>query len=387
MSATLLEFIQTTGFWHVSLGNIIMIAVACVFIYLSIRYHYEPLLLIPISLGILFANIPGSHGGIDLSKFTTQSGSEYTVMEQIYYGVRWGLFPPLIFLGLGVLTDFSAMLANPKTMLLGAAAQIGIFITLIGALWLGFPPHEAASIGIIGGADGPTAIFLTSGLAPHILAPVAISAYSYMALVPIIQPPIMKLLTSKEERLIKMKSSRQVSRIEKIIFPVAAMIITVMLAPRAIELLGMLFAGNLIKESGVCGRLANTIGNSMIDIVTVLLGLAVGSGAGAETFLTPSSLKIFCLGLFAFAIASASGLLMAKLMNLFLSKENKINPLIGSAGVSAVPLAARVSQVIARQEDPHNHLLMHAMGPNVAGVIGSAIAAGYLWNAMLTFVH
>ena len=304
-----------------------------------------------------------------------------SVLSYIYFGVTQGIFPPLIFLGIGAMTDFSTMLSNPKLILLGAAAQVGIFITLIGALFLGFTPEESGAIGIIGGADGPTAIFLASKLAPHLLGAIAIAAYSYMALVPVIQPPIMKLLTTRKERLIRMKPPRVVSKREKMIFPVAAFLISAMIAPGSIALIGMLFFGNLLKESCVTERLAQTARTAMVDIVTILLGFSVGASTQAQTFLQPRSLLIFGLGAFSFAIATAGGVLFAKFMNFFV--KEKINPLVGAAGVSAVPDAARVAQMMGQKEDPNNFLLMHAMAPNVAGVIGSAIAAGVLWSVMV----
>lgn len=311
-------------------------------------------------------------------------------MNYIYFGVLKGIFPPLIFLGIGAMTDFSSLISNPKLLLLGAAAQIGIFVTFLGALWFGFNPPEAGAIGIIGGADGPTAIFLASKLANginiledgtpvrNLIGPIAIAAYSYMALVPVIQPPIMKLLVSRKERLIRMKPPRSVSKQEKILFPIFGLILTGFLSPSASILLGMLFFGNLLKESTVTKRLANTAANSLIDIVTMLLGITVGASTQADKFLTVDSILIFLLGAFSFVVASAGGILFAKFMNIFLSTEDKINPLIGSAGVSAVPDSARVSQIEGLKSDPTNHLLMHAMGPNVAGVIGSAVAAGIL---------
>jgi len=302
------------------------------------------------------------------------------VLSYIYFGVSQGVFPPLIFLGIGAMTDFSTMLSNPKLVLLGAAAQVGVFLTLLGALFLGFDAKEAASIGIIGGADGPTAIFLATQLAPKLLGAIAISAYSYMALVPVIQPPIMRLLTTREERLIRMRAPREVSRRERIFFPIIAFLICTLIAPASIVLIGMLFFGNLMKESGVTERLAQTARTAMIDIVTILLGFAVGASTKADVFLTRQSLLIFGLGALSFAVATAGGVMSAKLMNLFLTE--KINPLIGAAGVSAVPDSARVVQMVGRQEDPGNLLLMHAMAPNVAGVIGSAVAAGVLWSVL-----
>ncbi|MBE0610730.1 MAG: sodium ion-translocating decarboxylase subunit beta [Dehalococcoidia bacterium] len=355
-----------------------MITIACVFIYLAIKKHYEPLLLIPIGFGILLANIPMPPGFELISPaFMAGTAGPSNVMDYIYMGIIKGFYPPLIFLGVGALTDFSSLLANPRLVLLGAAAQFGIFVSLAGALWLGFSPGEAASIGIIGGADGPTSIFLTSRLAPHLIAPVAIAGYSYIALVPVLQPPVMYLLTTKAERRIKMPPARSASKLERILFPIASFLICSLIAPGAVLLLGMLFLGNLLKESGVTDRLSNTAKSSFIDTVTILVGVSVGASASAETFLKTSSLKIFGLGAFSFIIATGAGVLCAKLMNLF--TKNKINPLIGAAGVSAVPDSARVAQMVGAKEDPTNFLLMHAMGPNVAGVIGSAIAAGILW--------
>ncbi len=364
----IITFLQSTGFYNLTIGNALMLVVGCTLLYLGIKKDYEPLLLVPIGFGIIIGNIPyGS--GLPLSVYDKGS-----VLYYLYWGVRSGVFPPLIFLGIGAMTDFSALLSNPKLVILGAAAQMGIFITFLGALVLGFDPHEAASIGIIGGADGPTAIFLSSLMAPKLLGAIAIAAYSYMALVPVIQPPIMKLLTRKEERLIRMKPSRQVSKTEKVLFPVVGFLITAFIAPWAIPLVGMLFLGNLLKESGVTERLANSARTALIDVVTILLGLCVGASTQAQTFLTAKSIGIFILGALSFAVATASGVLFAKFMNLFLN--DKINPLIGAAGVSAVPDSARVVQIVGQKEDPNNFLLMHAMAPNVAGVIGSAIAAG-----------
>lgn len=371
----LFEFLNTTGFALMTWGNAIMIAVGIFFISLAIIKDYEPLLLLPIGFGAIVGNIP-SIQGMALSVY-----DEGSVLSYIYFGVSKGIFPPLIFLGIGAMTDFSTMLSNPKLILLGAAAQVGIFITFIGALYLGFNPSDAASIGIIGGADGPTAIFLSSKLAPHLLGAIAIAAYSYMALVPVIQPPIMKLLTSKKERLIRMKEPRHVTQREKIIFPIVAFLVAALIAPGSIVLIGMLFLGNLLKESCVTERLANTARNSMIDVVTILLGFSVGASTQAQAFLTQQSLLIFGLGALSFCIATAGGVLFAKFMNLFL--REKINPLIGAAGVSAVPDSARVVQMVGQKEDPHNFLLMHAMAPNVAGVIGSAICAGILWSVLV----
>ena len=371
----LLDFFNTTGFGTMTWGNAIMIVIGIVFISLAIAKDYEPLLLLPIGFGTVVGNIPS------IASMALGVYDEGSVLYYLYFGVNQGIFPPLIFLGIGAMTDFSTMLSNPKLVLLGAAAQVGIFLTLIGALYLGFDPKEAGAIGIIGGADGPTAIFLSAKLAPHLLGAIAIAAYSYMALVPVIQPPIMKLLTTRRERLIRMSAPRQVSQREKIFFPVIAFLIAALIAPGSITLLGMLFFGNLLKESGVTDRLANTAANGLIDIVTILLGFCVGASTQAQTFLTPQSLLIFGLGALSFAIATAGGVLFAKFMNLFL--KEKINPLVGAAGVSAVPDSARVVQMVGHQEDPHNYLLMHAMAPNVAGVVGSAIAAGVLWSVMV----
>ena len=369
------SFLSTTAFATMTWGNSIMIVIGIIFVTLAIRKDYEPLLLVPIGFGVIVGNIPPIKG------MAVGVYDEGSVLSYIYYGVSQGIFPPLIFLGIGAMTDFSTMLSNPKLVLLGAAAQVGIFLTLLGALFLGFTSPEAGAIGIIGGADGPTAIFLSAKLAPHLLGSIAIAAYSYMALVPVIQPPIMKLLTTREERLIKMKPPRTVSQREKIIFPVAAFLIAAAIAPGAIVLIGMLFFGNLLKESCVTERLANTARNAMIDIVTILLGFSVGASTQAQTFLNKQSLLIFGLGALSFAIATAGGVIFAKFMNLFLT--DKINPLVGAAGVSAVPDSARVVQMVGQQEDPHNFLLMHAMAPNVAGVIGSAIAAGVLWSVLV----
>ncbi len=367
-------FIQNSGFAHLELGNVAMILIGIVFIYLAVVKDYEPLLLVPIGLGILVGNVPPI-AGMALSVYDQGS-----VLSYLYFGVVKGIYPPLIFLGIGAMTDFSTMLSNPKLILLGAAAQIGIFLTFIGSLVLGFSPAQAGSIGIIGGADGPTAIFLSSMLAPELLGPIAIAAYSYMALVPVIQPPIMYLLTTEKERKIHMKPPRVVSKREKIIFPIVAFLITAMIAPGAVTLLGMLFFGNLLKESTVTDRLANSARNALIDIVTILLGFTVGASTQAQTFLTPKSIFIFGLGALSFVIATMGGVLFAKFMNLFL--KEKINPLVGAAGVSAVPDSARVVQMVGQKVDPNNFLLMHAMAPNVAGVIGSAIAAGVLWSAL-----
>ena len=374
LSSKAVDLYQTTAFAEMQFGNVVMIFIGIFFIYLAITRHYEPLLLVPIGFGVIVGNIPAVAG------MALGYKDEGSVLNYLYFGVEKGVYPPLIFLGIGAMTDFSTMLSNPRLVLLGAAAQVGVFLTFLGALVIGFTPQEAGAIGIIGGADGPTAIFLSSMLAPELLGAIAIAAYSYMALVPVIQPPIMRLLTTREERLIRMKPPRHVSRRERIIFPIAAFLICTLLAPGAIVLIGMLFFGNLLKECTVAERLARTANTAMIDIVTILLGFCVGCSTSAKYFLTAQSIKIFALGAVSFAIATAGGLIFAKLMNLFL--HEKINPLVGAAGVSAVPDSARVVQMIGQQEDPHNHLLMHAMAPNVAGVLGSAIAAGVLWSQL-----
>ena len=366
------QIIANTGFANITVGHLVMILVGLAFLYLAISRNFEPMLLVPIGFGILVGNIPFTPG-MEIGIY--EDGS---VLNYLYFGVIKGVYPPLIFLGIGAMTDFSALISNPKLMLVGAAAQIGIFITYMGALALGFNAAEAGAIGIIGGADGPTAIFLTSKLAPDLLGAISISAYSYMALVPVIQPPVMRLLTTKKERLIRMKPPRQVSTTEKILFPIIGLLLTTFVVPSAIPLLGTLFFGNLLKECGVTKRLANTASGSMTDIVTILLGFTVGASTQATTFLTPKSIYIFIMGAFAFFVASACGVLFVKFFNLSLPKDAKINPLIGNAGVSAVPAAARVSQEMGQKYDKSNYLLMHAMGPNVAGVIGSAVAAGVL---------
>ena len=371
----LLEFLSTTAVANMSRGNLLMIFIGAIFISLAIRKDYEPLLLLPIGFGCIVGNLPS------ISSMAIGVYDQGSVLYYIYFGVSQGIFPPLIFLGIGAMTDFSIMLSSPRLVLLGAAAQTGIFLTLIGALYLGFTPAESGAIGIIGGADGPTAIFLAAKLAPHLLGAIAIAAYSYMALVPVIQPPVMKLLTTRKERLIRMKPPREVSQREKIIFPIVAFLICALLAPGAIGLLGMLFFGNLLKESGVTERLAQTARTSMVDIVTILLGFSVGCSTQAQTFLTPQSVLIFSLGALSFAVATASGVLFAKFLNLF--TKDKINPLVGAAGVSAVPDSARVVQMMGQREDPNNYLLMHAMAPNVAGVIGSAVGAGVLWSVLV----
>ena len=366
------QIIANTGFANVTTGHLIMIGVGLFFLYLAISRNFEPMLLVPIGFGILVGNIPFSPG-MEIGIY--EDGS---VLNYLYFGVIKGIYPPLIFLGIGAMTDFSALISNPKLMLVGAAAQIGIFATYMGALALGFTAAEAGAIGIIGGADGPTAIFLTSKLAPDLLGAISISAYSYMALVLVIQPPVMRLFTTKKERLIHMKPPRQVSTTEKVLFPIIGLLLTTFVVPSAIPLLGTLFFGNLLKECGVTKRLANTASGSMTDIVTILLGFTVGASTQATTFLTPKSLYIFIMGACAFFVASSCGVLFVKFFNLFLPKDAKINPLIGNAGVSAVPAAARVSQDMGLRYDKTNYLLMHAMGPNVAGVIGSAVAAGVL---------
>ena len=363
-----LDFLQVGVVGNFAWGNLAMLAVGCVFIYLGIAKDYEPLLLVPIGFGMLVGNIPPTPG-MNIGIYEVGS-----VLNILYNGVTQGWYPSLIFLGIGAMTDFSCMLSNPRLILLGAAAQAGIFLTLLGSLALGFPIKEAAAIGIIGGADGPTAIFLSSQLAPHLLGAIAVAAYSYMALVPVIQPPIIKLLTSRRERLIRMKPSRPVSKRVRILFPIIAFVLCASIAPGAISLLGFLFFGNLLKESGVTERLAKTARSALIDIVTILLGLCVGVSTDASRFLTPESIMIFVLGAVSFAVATASGVLFAKLMNLV--SKDKINPIIGAAGVSAVPDSARVCQMVGAKEDPQNFLIMHAMAPNVAGVIGSAVAAG-----------
>lgn len=372
----IIENLQTfwafTGFANATGGHFIMIAVGLIFLYLGIAKKFEPMLLVPIGFGVLIGNIPFSEG------YQIGIYEDGSVMNYLYFGVLKGVYPPLIFLGIGAMTDFSALISNPKLMLIGAAAQFGIFGAYMAALAFGFTAAEAGAIGIIGGADGPTAIFLSSKLAPDLMGAIAISAYSYMALVPVIQPPLMKLLTNSKERVIRMKPPRQVSAREKILFPIIGMLLTTFLVPSGLPLLGMLFFGNLLKESGVTRRLANTASNQMVDVVTILLGLTVGASTQATTFLTPSSIKIFVLGAASFIVATISGILFVKLFNLFLKEGNKINPLIGNSGVSAVPDSARVSQEVGQHYDKTNYLLMHAMGPNVAGVIGSAVAAGIL---------
>ncbi|MBK7105335.1 MAG: sodium ion-translocating decarboxylase subunit beta [Ignavibacteriae bacterium] len=373
------QFMRYTAFANFTLGHVIMLIIALIFLYLAIVKDYEPLLLVPIGFGILIGNIPFLEGA-NLQLGIYEKGS---VLNYLYFGVTQGVYPPLIFLGIGAMTDFSTLLSNPKLILIGAAAQLGIFGAYALSLALGYLPQHAAAIAIIGGADGPTAIFLSSKLAPELVGAIAVSAYSYMALVPVIQPPIMKLLTTDKERQIRMKPPRQVSKLEKILFPIVGLLLTCFITPSALPLLGMLFFGNILKESGVTKRLADTAKGSLIDIVTILIGLTVGASTQATTFLTAKSIGIFGLGALSFVIATTGGVMFVKIMNLFLKEENKINPLIGNAGVSAVPDSARVSQVVGLQYDSKNHLLMHAMAPNVAGVIGSAVAAGILLSFFL----
>ena len=370
-----------SGFANVCWQQLVMIGIACVLAYLAIAKGYEPLLLLPIAFGMLLTNIPGTgmfhmdfynSGTIDYGQVLQEGG----LLDILYLGVKLGIYPPLIFLGIGSMTDFGPLIANPKSFLLGAAAQLGIFCAFIGALLLGFTPEEAASIGIIGGADGPTAILVTKTLAPHMLGSIAVAAYSYMALVPVIQPPIMKLFTTKKERLVRMDALRPVSRTEKIVFPIVVTLVVSFMVPDAAPLVGMLMLGNLMKESGVVDRLVKTAQNEMMNIITICLGVTVGATASYDYFLTPKTLGILVMGLCAFALGTAGGVWFGKLMYIF--TKGKVNPLIGSAGVSAVPMAARVSQNVGSKEDPTNFLLMHAMGPNVAGVIGSAVAAGVL---------
>ena len=367
---SLQQFWQFTGFANCSWQNLVMILIGVFFITMGIVKKWEPLLLVPIGFGIILGNIP-MFPGLNIGIY--EDGS---VMNILYQGVRQGWYPPLIFLGIGAMTDFSALISQPRLILIGAAAQMGIFGAYLLALLFGFAPNEAGAIGIIGGADGPTAIFLSSKLAPDLMGAIAVSAYSYMALVPVIQRPIMLMLTTKKERLIEMPKPRQVSQREKIIFPVVGFLTTAFIVPSGLPLLGMLFFGNLLKESGVTKRLANTAAGPMIDVVTTLIGLTVGASTQADKFLSGKSLLIFGLGLLSFVIATASGVLFVKFINLF--TKHKINPLIGNAGVSAVPDSARVSEVVGTESNPSNHLLMNAMAPNVAGVIGSAVAAGIL---------
>ncbi len=382
-----INFINQTGFaaifadWKIA----VMLLISFVLMYLAIVKKFEPLLLLPIAFGMLLTNLPGAEmfheelfadGHVHWDLFGATNTITPGLIDYLYLGVKLGIYPCLIFMGVGAMTDFGPLIANPKSLLLGAAAQLGIFVTFVAARYLGFTPAEASSTGIIGGADGPTAIFVTTRLAPHLLGPIAVAAYSYMALVPVIQPPIMKLLTTKKERSIVMKPLRVVSKTEKIVFPIAITVFVSLLVPSAGPLVGALMLGNLAKECGVTERLSKTMQNELMNIVTIFLGISVGATATADTFLAPKTLMIVCMGVVAFGMGTAGGVLLAKFMNLFL--KNKINPLIGSAGVSAVPMAARVSQTVGQKENPGNFLLMHAMGPNVAGVIGSAIAAGVL---------
>lgn len=365
------ELLSTSGFAAITWKELLMIGVSCLLIYLAIAKEFEPLLLLPIAFGMLLTNLPLAD--IMAEPVASEAGG---LLYYLSRGVKLEIFPPLIFLGVGAMTDFGPLLANPSSVLMGAGAQFGVFFAFMVAILLGYTPQEAASIGIIGGADGPTAIFLTNKLAPHLLGPIAVAAYSYMALVPLIQPPIMKALTTKEERKIKMGQLRQVKKVEKIIFPIVVAILVILFLPSLKSLVGMLMLGNLFKESGVVGRLSDTAQNALINIITIFLGLSVGATAKAEIFLTPKTIGIIILGVVAFAVATASGVIIGKIMCKI--TKGKINPLIGSAGVSAVPMAARVSQVVGQKEDPSNFLLMNAMGPNVAGVIGSAVAAGVL---------
>ncbi len=369
---SLVQFWQYTAFANMTWQHIVMICIGIIFVTLGIVKEWEPLLLVPIGFGMIIGNIP-MYPGLSIGVY--EDGS---VLNILYQGVKQGWYPPLIFLGIGAMTDFSALISQPRLMLIGAAAQMGIFGAYLLAMAMGFAPNEAGAIGIIGGADGPTAIFLSSKLAPDLMGAIAVCAYSYMALVPVIQKPIMLLLTTKKERLIEMARPRQVSQREKIVFPVIGFILTALIVPSGLPLLGMLFFGNLLKESGVTRRLAETARGPLIDVVTTLIGLTVGASTQADKFLTGNSVKIFILGLLSFVIATASGVLFIKIWNLFLKPGRKINPLIGNAGVSAVPDSARVSEIVGREFNPDNHLLMHAMGPNVAGVIGSAVAAGIL---------
>mgnify|MGYP001101205068 CR=1 FL=1 len=367
----LTQFWQLTGFANAQFGNFVMLGVGLFFIWLAIKKNFEPMLLVPIGFGILIGNVPfNATAGLEIGIY-----EEGSVLNILYNGVSRGWYPPLIFLGIGAMTDFSALIANPKLMLIGAAAQFGIFGAYMVALAIGFAPDQAGAIAIIGGADGPTAIFLSHS---NYVGAIAVAAYSYMALVPVIQPPLMRLFTTKKERLIKMKPARAVSQNEKIIFPIVGMLLTCFVVPSGLPLLGMLFFGNLLRECGVTSRLAKTASNALTDIVTILLGMTVGASTQASQFLTPQTIFIFFLGFMAFVIASSSGVLFVKLFNLVLPKDKKINPLIGNAGVSAVPMSARISNNLGLEYDPSNYLLMHAMGPNVAGVIGSAVAAGVL---------
>ena len=381
------DFVHQSGFGLFFEGDgwkmAVMIVLACFLLYLAIKKQFEPLLLLPLAFGMLLTNLPGAEmfhselfagGHVHWDIFVDNAG----LIDYLYLGVKLGIYPCLIFIGVGAMTDFGPLIANPKSFLLGAAAQLGIFATFIGAYAIGFEPNECGSIGIIGGADGPTSIFLTARLAPDLLGPIAIAAYSYMALVPVIQPPIMKALTTQKERMIRMTQLRQVSKTEKIIFPIIITIVIALLLPSAAPLVGCLMLGNLMKESGVVDRLAKTVQNELMNIVVIFLGISVGATATGESFLNFSTIGILVLGILAFSCGTAGGVLLAKFMNIFLPEGKKINPLIGSAGVSAVPMAARVSQTVGQKANPSNFLLMHAMGPNVAGVVGSAVAAGIL---------
>ncbi len=379
MSNNLADFWGYTGFANATSEHLIMILVGLFFLFLAIKKNFEPMLLVPIGFGILIGNIPFKiDAGLEIGIY-----EEGSVLNILYQGVRTGWYPPLVFLGIGAMTDFSALISNPKLMLVGASAQFGIFGAYMVALALGFEPNQAAGIAIIGGADGPTAIFLSSKLAPNLMGAIAVSAYSYMARVPIIRPPVMRARTTKKGQLIRMKPARAVSQTEKIIFPIVGLLLTCFLVPSALPLLGMLFFGNLLKESGVTRRLAETASGPLTDAITILLGVTVGASTQASEFLTLNTIFIFFLGFCAFCIATTSGVLFVKLFNLFLRKDNKINPLIGNAGVSAVPMSARISQNVGLEYDPTNYLLMHAMGPNVAGVIGSAVAAGVLLGFLI----
>lgn len=379
LGQTLMKFAQDTGFATLTWQQGVMLLVSCVLIYLAVVKQYEPLLLLPIAFGMLLVNLPMGGLMAEPTYYVAEDGTTQVqqvggLLYYLYQGVKLGVYPPLIFLGIGAMTDFGPLIANPKSLLLGAAAQLGIFVAFIGALLLGFDVNVAASIGIIGGADGPTAIYVTSRLAPDYLGPIAVAAYSYMALVPIIQPPIMKVLTTKKERNVIMEQLRPVSQTEKIVFPIAVTIVVALLLPSAAPLIGMLMLGNLMRESKVVDRISKTAQNELINIVTIFLGVTVGATANAERFLQADTLGIILMGLVAFACGTAGGVLFGKIM--YKVTGGKVNPLIGSAGVSAVPMAARVSQVVGQKENPKNFLLMHAMGPNVAGVIGSAVAAG-----------
>lgn len=391
----ILDILQSSGYAQFFQGdgykNVIMLLFAFLFLYLGIKKGFEPLLMVPIAFGMLLANLPGANlavqyhdiaGFYDLFKnmIENNGGPQPGLLDFLYLGVKLGIYPPLIFLGIGAMTDFTPLIADPKSFLLGAAAQVGIFFTYIVATVMGFTPAEAGSISIIGGADGPTAIFVTSQLAPQMLGTIAVAAYSYMALVPLIQPPVMMALTTKKERAVVMKSQRKVSKLEKILFPIMVTVIVSLLLPDAAALVGMLMFGNLLKESGRTERIAKAAQNELMNIITIMLGVSVGATTSAETFLTWDTIKVVLLGLVAFIVATASGVIFGKIM--YVLSKGKINPLIGSAGVSAVPMAARVSQTVGQRENPSNYLLMHAMGPNVAGVIGSAVAAGVLLSVL-----